>query len=258
VATDVAIPRLSEIRGKRPFRLDKLYLFTSIVTLCFFIAFGGFSVYSAYFNVDGSFPRPKLFALIFGVFWSGPTMLNIWLLLAYVRERLYLLQDQIIQEGVFRCRVIPVKEVIQIEWIGQWPDILIRGEADRIRIYLSNFKWSERQQIITYFRNGFPLEIQKNWKKLDLMLEMEEKLIRPEPSRVLAAICSGLLFLTSGLGAYCFWYTLVAWQYDFNLPSKLAIGALVLGCALAGLHYVWRIIRWRDAAALNSSDIAKI
>ena len=59
-----------------------------LIGTIFFVVVGLVSTLAAYFNVDGSFARPKLAALLFGLFWSAFTLLGIWLLLLYYKYRL--------------------------------------------------------------------------------------------------------------------------------------------------------------------------
>src|SRR5260370_35504830 len=80
----------------RCFRLRPYYLVVGIVCAGFFAVVGVTSTVVAYFNVDGSFARPYLAALVFGVFWSGFTALAVWVIAAYFRERLILSPSTII------------------------------------------------------------------------------------------------------------------------------------------------------------------
>jgi phage shock protein PspC (stress-responsive transcriptional regulator) len=82
----------------------------------FFAVMGVASTLAAYFNVDGSFARPKLAALIFGVFWLAFTCLAIWMLLAYYRSRLFVGANSLRQIGVLRDRQVRFSQVEQLKW----------------------------------------------------------------------------------------------------------------------------------------------
>src|SRR6478752_3265115 len=99
----------------RCFRLRRYYLYLGIVSGVFFAVMGVISTLAALWNV-GWFPRPKLFAVVFGAVWSGFTLLALWIIAAYWRERLFFGGDAIVQHGIFRCRTVKTREVVLVKW----------------------------------------------------------------------------------------------------------------------------------------------
>src|SRR5438132_3763373 len=83
MTTDADIGQVST--NARCFRLRRYYLVIGVVCAALFAIMGVTSTLAAYWNIDGSFARPKLAALIFGTFWSGFTLLAVWVILAYFR-----------------------------------------------------------------------------------------------------------------------------------------------------------------------------
>ena len=62
------------------YRMRPHFRNVGLVCIVFFAVIGVFSTLAAYFNIDGSFARPELGALVFGLFWSAFTCLGLWLL----------------------------------------------------------------------------------------------------------------------------------------------------------------------------------
>jgi len=134
-----------------------------------FTVIGVTSTIVAYFNIDGSFARPYLAAMIFGVFWSPFTALAVWVIAAYFREGLILAPSSIIQHGIFRSRTLEVGEVLQIKW-RTWPvggTIIVRTHAEKIKIYLDNFTKDERDAVVLFFREKFADDVQENWSRFE-------------------------------------------------------------------------------------------
>jgi hypothetical protein len=134
-----------------------------------FAAIGIVTTVAAIWNIDGSFAYPEVTALIFGTFWSGCTLLGVWIIAAYFRERLLLGKTAIVQHGIFRCRTLESGEVLQIKW-RTWPfgaDVIIRTHSERIKIYLDNFTEKEREAIVLFLRETFAAELQENWSRFE-------------------------------------------------------------------------------------------
>jgi hypothetical protein len=148
----------------RCFRLRRFYLVVGVVSAVFCSVTGAISTVVAYWNIDGSFPRPKLNALILGIFWSGFALLSLWVVLAYFRECLFLASKSVVQHGVFRSRTIDVDGVTRIKW-RTWPvggSIVVQTHSEKATIYLDNFTTEDRGRIIRFFRETFASEIQDN------------------------------------------------------------------------------------------------
>lgn len=227
------------------YRLGPQYLVLGIVCLAFFLAMDVGSVYVAYWNIDGSFGRPELAAVVFGVFWSLWVLLSLWLIIAYFRERLFVSADAITQHGCIRKRTINFPDVIKIVWkrIPKGGSVIIRGHFSRIKIYLSNFTSDEQDRLITLLRGEFAPEIQEGWERFNESRLLVVAARTPTKSRGTAMICALLLFSFAGIFGYCW-------------ASGLGIQWLIVGIlnALFGMWYLWRIFKWRDES--SSEELA--
>lgn len=145
------------------FRRRRRSLVVGLVGAVCFTALGVAS--TVVFAVDDSFPRPHLAALIVGAFWSAFTLLPLWLIAAYLRERLSLDNHTIVQHGVFGSKTLAVRDVVQVRW-RNWPregSLVVRTQTERVKIDLARFARSEREQVVRFFRETFAAGIQENW-----------------------------------------------------------------------------------------------
>jgi len=219
------------------YRPGPQYLIVGVVCLTFFLAIGIGSVCVAYWNVDGSFGRPKLAALVFGVFWSFWVLLALWLIVAYFRERLFMTPNAITQQGCILKRTVISSDAIQIVWrrFPRGGSVIIRSHFYRIKIYLSNFTGDEQDQLIAYLREMFSPTIQENWTRfIEARLQPVSRQA-PRKSRGAAIICALLLFSLASILGYC-WLV--------GLGVQWLIVALLN--ALGGAWYVWRIVKFQD------------
>src|ERR1700722_14396804 len=97
------------------FRPRRHYLVVSVICAVFSLAMGITPAVLAWHHAS-PFPRPERAALFFGVFWSVWTLLAVWVIVAYFRERLFVTNKMIIHYGIIRSRTIHVDEVIHINW----------------------------------------------------------------------------------------------------------------------------------------------
>jgi hypothetical protein len=187
------------------YRLGRQYVVLGIVCTAGFLAMDIVSVYVSCWNVDGSFARPKLAALICGVFWSSWTLLGLWLIVAYFRERLFVTTDSITQHGCIRKRTINFPDVVHVVWkrLPQGGSVVVRIQLARIKIYLANSTRVERDQLIVCLRSAFSPDIQEDWSQfLEYRCQPRARRI-PKKSRVTATICALLLFMFGGFFGVC-------------------------------------------------------
>lgn len=220
------------------YRLSRPHLILGIVSTTLFLAMDVGSVYAAYWNIDGSFLRPKLAALIFGIFWSCMTLLGLWLILAYFRERLFVSSDAITQQGCLTRKTIDVSNVIQIIWkrIPQGGRVIVRSHLAKIKIYLANFTGDERDDLVQYFHDTFAAEIQTGWSRF---IESRQQTKPQSQQNTIRAytMFSLIFFAFAGIFGYC-WGVGLGQQW-------LVIGVVN---ALAGMWYLWRIRNRRRRA----------
>jgi hypothetical protein len=218
------------------FRLRRYYLVVGIVCAVFFAVFGVTSTVVAYLNIDGSFPRPHLAALVFGVFWSGFTLLGLWVIAAYFRERLFLDDNTIVLNSTFRSKTLDVGDVVQVEWrispVGG--SIVVRTRSEKVKIYLDNFTKDDREQVVFFFRKTFANEVQENWSLFEERARRLSATERRVPRGGMMVIASIFMCL-AGLFVYC-WFAGLGMQYLF-------IGFVN---AIAAIWYVWRFRAVKD------------
>jgi hypothetical protein len=228
----------------RCFGPHRFVLVVGVLCGVFCSVMGVASTLAAYWNIDGSFPRPKLAALIFGIGWSGFTLLAVWIIFAYFRERLYLASKTVIQHSVIRSRTIYCKEVVRINWRRGRPSggrIVIQTPSAKIKIYLGNFTREEREEIIRFFRETFASELQDNW------LRFEDRARRLSPPQRLVSrggiiVTASVLMGFAGVFVYC-WFAGLGGQYLF-------IGIINV---VAALCYLWRLWTYKDYGLTEES-----
>ena len=159
----------------------------------------------ALLNPDGSFDRPVLGAMIFGIFWTGWVLVSLFLLVAYFRERWTLSDDTVSTHGIFSIRSLPVTHVTSVRWFG-YPaggSIVLQGGGQKLTLWLNNSPKDEQGEIVEFVRNRFPPEIQIGWQDY---IAVRDRVRNPGvKSRWVAVLCA-LLF--AGCGAafiYCWW-----------------------------------------------------
>lgn len=197
------------------FRLRRYFLVAGIFCAVFFSVVGVIFTVAAYWNIDGSFPRPKLAAMLFGIFFSGFTLLAVWVILAYFRERLFLGSKTIIQRGIIRSKAIDFEQVIRVSWrcrpVGA--SIVARTHFDKVTIYLFNFKTGEREEIVRCFREVFAEEIQDNWPRFEDFTRRCSSPQKPTSRGIL--FISALTFLCFAGGFGYVWFVGLGIQYLF-------------------------------------------
>jgi len=221
--------------GQDGYRPRRYYLIAGVLGATFFSTNGIVSFVAAYWNIDGSFPRPLLAAIIFGIFWSAMLLLSVWVLLAYFREHLIVDRTAITQHGILRSTSVRIADATEIKWrrIPLGGSIVIRTANRKIKIYFDNFAANQRDELIAFLHGTFASEIQQGWSVF-AESRVPSDARRPQKSRAAAAVCALLLFSIGGILGYC-------WLVG------LGVKWLVLGIvnALAGLWYVWRIWKFR-------------
>ena len=218
------------------FRLRRYYIVVGVFCAVFFSIIGITSTVAAYWNIDGSFPRPKLAALIFGLFWSGFLLLAVWVILAYFRERLFLAGKTIVQLSIIRSRAIDCEHVILVKW-RCWPvggSIVARTHFEKITIYLDNFMAEEREEIIRFFRETFTPVIQDNWSRFE---DFHHRFSSPQKFTSRREILATALMFVCFAGIFIYvWFAGLGTQYLF-------FGIIN---AAAAFYYFWRACTFKD------------
>ena len=162
------------------YRLRPYYRNVGIACATLFLCAWIGSVLAAFFNVDGSFARPGIAIAFFSVGWGSFTFLGVWLILAYVRERLFLDEDAICQVGVLRMTTISFSEMPDLRWrrFPRGGSVVLTGFSSTIKIYFDNFTNAERTEIIAYLRARIDDERQTGWD------DLHERFVELSPDRV--------------------------------------------------------------------------
>ncbi len=147
------------------YRLRQYFRNIGIVCTAFFLCAWVASVLAAYINIDGSFARPALAIAIFSVGWGGFTLLGVWLILAYVKYRLFLNDTTIRHAGVLSSRSISLDTIEELKWrlFPLGGSCVLTSAGARIKIEFGNFTKAERSDLITYLRGRVSESRQANW-----------------------------------------------------------------------------------------------
>lgn len=151
------------------YRMRPYYRNVGLVCTVFFAVVGAVSTLAAYFNIDGSFARPKLAALIFGLFWSAFTCLGIWLLLLYYKYRLFVDDSSLRQVGTVHDSHIKVNLVDELRW-RRFPkdgSVRLSGSFGVLKIELGNFNNVDREKLITFLRHAISDTKQVGWQQFN-------------------------------------------------------------------------------------------
>lgn len=151
---------------ERTLGLRKALRTTAIVGLCFCPTMGVGSVWGILMDppANGGMPTICLVVLI-GVVWGGMSCLSIWLLLAYLRERLTITDDRIVQHGVTRTKAVSTDEIQILQWRAIGRQVRLRTPTFRMTISLDNFEPQDRLWLVRHLQRIVPEDRQEGWGK---------------------------------------------------------------------------------------------
>jgi hypothetical protein len=171
----------------------------------------------------------------------GFTLISSLLVLCYCRERLYLGERGIAQQGLFQLRTVQIADATRVRW-HRYGNIVIRSASRKIVIYLQNYNGEERHEIVTFVHRAFASEIQEDWPRFEKRFY---RVLPPEATALVTRRHWDHIFLVSfavavGLGL---WALLAVGDYPPLLGSLLLIPA-----------WLWFRFRW-PAAGLRTLRI---
>lgn len=184
------------------FRMRPYFRNVGLICTVFFAVVGLVSTLAAYFNVDGSFPRPKLAALVLGIFWFAFTLLGVWLLLLYYKYRLLVNDSMLRQIGVLRDDQADLNLVDELKWrcFPQGGSIRISGIFGVLKIELGNFNTADRERLIAFFRQTITETRQLGWQKFnDQFADTPDKRRRSRRFRVFLIFIIGIYAIAFGM-----------------------------------------------------------
>lgn len=135
------------------------------MTTVLFLAFAIASVTAALLNIDGSFKRPILAAVIFGGCFSGFSLIGIAALFEYQRYRLFLSDSEIKQIGLIKSSSVKIGDIHSAEWRThpQGGSLLINSAETQLKIRFGQFVATDRNSMIDFLRNHISVDCQQNW-----------------------------------------------------------------------------------------------
>jgi hypothetical protein len=149
------------------YKLPKSYLVLGLFGLIFFTLATVGGVALPLVNPDGSFTRPVEFAIVAGLVFGGFTLLSIYMLVAYRRERLYVSSAGIRAVGVFRSRAALFAEVARAVW-RSWPrggSIVLHTAEGRLAIDFANYEGGK--ELAPFLRATLPTDVQSNYERYE-------------------------------------------------------------------------------------------
>lgn len=186
------------------YRLRRFYLYLGIAGTSLFSIVGIGSALAACYNLDGSFRYPILSAFLFGGFFFIFTLLGIWCILAYYRERLEISGIRIIKYDIFHKTEIPLDEVTHLQWYSLTGAIVVESPLKKFKFHIDNYSKAEQVEITNRLRNELDRDLQDGWDKFQKfnasIFEPADQSPRPES---VVFVC--LLFLFACIFTYAWW-----------------------------------------------------
>lgn len=209
------------------FRASPYFRNIGWVCTAFFLVVGFVSTFAAFFNIDGSFPRPRLFALVFAIFWSSFVLLGVWLLSFYHRYRLFVDDSTLRQVGVLREQRAAFDRVNELKWrcFPRGGSVRLSGSFGVLKIELGNFGSADRERLTALLRQAIDDANQQGWNEFRRQFDDT-----PEKRKRARRACFWLaIFLIANAIAFA-----VAWMMGFgakHLPMSI-VNAVVGGYLL--------------------------
>jgi hypothetical protein len=146
-------------------------------------------------------------AVFMALFWSCWFLLSLAIVAANFRERLFINDLHVHQVNLLTTRNIALDDVTSVTWciVPKVGSVVLRSPATNINVYFDNFTASERQELMRYFLEAFPPEIQKDWPKF------EERLLKPPSAQnIIRARRANRVFIVAHLACAVFFASLWA------------------------------------------------
>lgn len=186
------------------YRLRRFYLYLGIAGTSLFSLVGIGSTLAAFYNLDGSFRYPVFSALLFGGFFLLCTLLGIWCILAWSRERLEISGIRLVKRDVFHITEILFDEVTHLQWYSLTGAIVVESPGKRFKFHIDNFQRAEQIEITERLRREIDLELQEGWEKYQkfnaAIFETTEQPPRPE-----SVVFMILLLIFACVFGYAWW-----------------------------------------------------
>ena len=161
-----AARELGEARGTSSYPCYRQLFWVGVVCTGFFLLMGAGWFVVAYWNLDGSFRKPREAAFLFAGFWAGWAALGAWISLSAVRSRLNLTDDCLQQVGCFRRTTLRWGHISGVRWRLRpaGGSVVLRGVRRRVTIKFGGFASEHRPEIIQYVHRSISVPVQENWE----------------------------------------------------------------------------------------------
>jgi hypothetical protein len=212
------------------YRVRRTYVWFAAACCAFFVAIDVTTVVAAWWNIDGSFARPKLAAVLFGLFWSAWALASVWLWSFAVRYRLNFTAEEIVQQGAWFRKVIPRHALQTIVWrtIPRGGSVRVKSPYAAATIEFGLFTEAERQRVIERVRGLIDADRQEHWEVFHRRHVLHE--VPPPPINPLWA----RRLVSAGLLAFALFF---AAQGAVRGENRLFVMAAV---NLAAALWTWR------------------
>ena len=201
-----AVPAAAETAASSGgYRAASRHRRTGIVCTAVFLALGGVSAVGAWLNLDGSFQRPRLAAVMFGVFWDGFALLGLYLIALASRYRLFITDDAVRQVGVWRDRTLRFDAVRRLEWrrFPRGGSVKLRTDDEAMVVDFDPLKPPERTDVRRRLAAAVPEERQIGRVEFDrLFAEAEARRASSKPTSLVVPAA----FLACGVAFVAAWW----------------------------------------------------
>ncbi|QDU50443.1 hypothetical protein [Gimesia panareensis] len=188
----------------RFYRLRPFYLYLGIASVSLFSLAGIGAALAAFYNLDGSFRYPVFSAFLFGGFFLGCSLLGLWCILSYYRERLEISGFRLIKHDVFRTTEIPFDEVTHLQWFSLTGAIVVESPFKKFKFHIDNYSKAEQVEITNRLRHSLDHDMQEGWEKFQkfnpAIFQPADQSPRPE-----SFVFVGFLLIFAGMFGYAWW-----------------------------------------------------
>jgi len=151
------------------YRVSLLQLIVGIIEIPFFSAATMFTFIAAWWNIDGSFQHPMLFAVSGGSIWAALMMMSVWTVVAYYRTELLIGPDEIIYHGVLWEKKLAINDVTHLKWstLPNAGNVVLYTDSTKLKVAFSIYRTAERKALISSIRANIREDVQEGWTRFE-------------------------------------------------------------------------------------------
>lgn len=157
---------LNRTNSQRCFRVKRNYLTLGLIGGGFSLIAGIVSVFTTIGSNDPAFSSPVLAIAIFCAFYGSMTLLGVYLVMAYVRYRLFVSIDAITEVGGFAKKTIQCSAVTAVIWrtLPKGGSVVIQTVEQKITLSFMNYPTEDRGELQAIVRERFDPDLQTGWQ----------------------------------------------------------------------------------------------